>query len=228
MKHEFMDRPDYGMALVTFEAAGEALVVEAGAMVARDTGVLMKTNMRGGLGSSLKRSVLGGESLFLNTFTASAAGERLYLAPAPEGDMQHFVLHDGEEIIMQSGSYVASQPSVTVDTQWGGFKSFFGGEGLFFLRCFGSGELFFNTYGGLHKIELDGRDKYIVDTSHIVAFTSGLDFSINKIGGMKSLFFSGEGLVCEFFGEGTVWIQTRNADSLAGFLHPFRRIRSRD
>ena len=226
MKHEFLDRPDYGMAVVTFESPGERIVVEAGAMVARDTGVQMETNMRGGFGSSLKRSVLGGESLFLNTFTASSAGERLYLAPAPEGDMQHFVLEPGREIIMQSGSYVASEPSVTVDTKWGGFKSFFGGEGLFFLRCYGSGGLFFNTYGGLHKIELDGSEKYIVDTSHIVAFTEGLDFSINKIGGMKSLFFSGEGLVCEFYGEGTLWIQTRNAGSLASFLNPFRPVRS--
>ena len=222
MRHEFLDKPDYGMALVTFETAGESIVVESGAMVARDTGIEMKTNMRGGLASSLKRKVLGGESLFLNTFTATAPGQKLYLAPAPEGDMQVFNLEPGREIIMQSGSYVASEPSVTVDTKWGGFKGFLSGEGLFFLRCYGDGELFFNTYGGLHQIELDGSDRYVVDTSHIVAFTEGLDFKINKIGGMKSLFFSGEGLVCDFYGEGTLWVQTRNPGSLASFLNPFR------
>ena len=194
-------------------------------MVARDTGVEMKTNLRGGLASSLKRSVLGGESLFLNTFTASAPGQRLYLAPAPEGDMQVFHMEPGREIIMQSGSFVAAEPSVVLDTKWAGFKGFLSGEGLFFLRCEGTGDLFFNTYGGIHQIELDGSDRYIVDTSHIVAFTDGLDFRINKIGGMKSLFFSGEGLVCDFTGKGKLWFQTRSAPSLASFLHPFRRVK---
>ena len=135
--------------------------------------------------------------------------------------MQVFNLEPGREIIMQSGSYVASKPSVTVDSNGEDLRGFSVEKGCF-LRCYGDGELFFNTYGGLHQIELDGSDRYVVDTSHIVAFTEGLDFKINKIGGMKSLFFSGEGLVCDFYGEGTLWVQTRNPGSLASFLHPFR------
>ena len=59
MKHEFLDRPDYGMAVVTFESPGERIVVEAGAMVARDTGVQMETNMRGGRSSLCGRSWVG-------------------------------------------------------------------------------------------------------------------------------------------------------------------------
>ena len=228
MKHEFLYRPDYAMALVTFEAAGESIVAESGAMVARDTAVQMTTNMRGGFASALKRKLLGGESLFLNTFTATAPGQKLYLAPAPEGDMQSFYLEPGRELIMQSGAFVASGPDVTIDTKWGGFKGFLSGEGLFFLRCHGQGDLLFNTYGGLHKVELDGTKRYIVDTSHIVAFTEGLDFKINKMGGIKSLFFSGEGLVCDFYGKGTLWVQTRDPNALASFLHPFRRKKSKN
>lgn len=227
MKHEFLDRPDYGMVLVTFEQPGEEMVVESGAMVARDTGIQMKTSMKGGLFSAAKRKLLGGESLFMNTFTASAAGERLYLAPAPEGDLEVMALNDaGPELIIQSGAFVAAEPGVTLDTKWAGFKGFFSGEGLFFLRCYGNGNLFVNSYGGIHAIEMDGSAPYILDTSHIVAFTSGLDFSIRKIGGMKSLFLSGEGLVCEFKGQGTLWAQTRNAGALASFLQPFRPVSS--
>ena len=228
MKHEFLDRPDYGMALITFETSGESIVAESGAMVARDTGIQMKTNMRGGLASALKRKVLGGESLFLNTFTATAPGQKLYLAPAPEGDMQAFNLEAGRELIMQSGAYVASGTGVTVDTKWAGFKGFLSGEGLFFLRCYGEGDLLFNTYGGLHTVELDGTQRYIVDTSHVVAFTEGLDFKISRVGGLKSLFLSGEGLVCEFNGRGTLWVQTRDPGSLASFLHPFRPVKRKD
>ncbi|MEL6338324.1 MAG: AIM24 family protein [Myxococcota bacterium] len=42
-------------------------------------------------------------------------------------------------------------------------------------------------------------------------------------GGIKSLFFSGEGLVCNFSGQGTVYIQSRNLSALVGWLRPFLR-----
>ena len=92
MKHEFLDRPD-GMALIAFETSGESIVAESGAMVARDTGIEMKTNMRGGLASALKRKVLGSESLFLNTFTATAPGQAL--PGAPRGRYAGFQLGGG-------------------------------------------------------------------------------------------------------------------------------------
>ncbi len=228
MHHEFLDKPDYGMACIYFDAAGEELVVESGAMVARDTAIEMKTQMRGGLLAAAKRKLLGGESLFLNTFKSTGPGQRLYIAPAPEGDIEAMDIGPGTEIIMQSGAYVASEPTVELDTKWAGFKGFFSGEGLFFLRTGGTGKLFFNSYGGIHPVQLDGSAPYIVDTSHIVAFSPTLDFTIRKIGGMKSLFLSGEGLVCEFRGAGTLWTQTRNAGALASFLDPFRPTKSND
>ena len=69
-------------------------------------------------------------------------------------------------------------------------------------------------------IEVNGS--YVVDTGHIVAFTEGLDYSISSVGGYKSLFFSGEGLVCRFSGTGRVWIQTRKLQPFLFWLFPFR------
>jgi uncharacterized protein (AIM24 family) len=69
---------------------------------------------------------------------------------------------------------------------------------------------------------IDVKDAYVVDTGHIVAFTEGLDYRVSKVGGYKSLFFSGEGFVCRFSGEGKVWIQTRKIYPLLSFLRPFR------
>ncbi len=227
MNHTLLDRPDYGMDLVTFEAPGESIVVESGAMVARDAGVQMKTSMKGGLLAAAKRKLMGGESLFLNTFTASSAGERLYIAPASEGDVMLMPISPASDLVLSSGAFVAADPGVTLDTKWGGFKGFLSGEGLFFLKASGQGELLVSSYGGIHRIELDGTQPYILDTSHIVGFTGGLDFRIRKVGGMKSLFLSGEGLVCEFTGAGTLWAQTRNPGSLAAFLHPFRRVQTK-
>ena len=82
------------------------------------------------------------------------------------------------------------------------------------------------SYGAIHEVDVQGS--YVVDTSHIVAFDESLTFRVKSSGSMKSLFFSSEGLVCEFSGAGRVWVQTRNAPALAGFLHPFRPVQTND
>jgi uncharacterized protein (TIGR00266 family) len=86
------------------------------------------------------------------------------------------------------------------------------------LECAGEGDVFVNSYGGIHEVPVDG--KFIVDTGHIVAFEGTLDFRVRSIGGLKSLLFSGEGLVCEFTGRGTLWVQSRNLSALTGWLRP--------
>lgn len=224
MRYEIIDAPDFGLLKVVFDRPGEQVVAESGAMVSRSPGVTMQTSMRGGLGQALKRRVLGGESIFQNTFTASSPGEELLLAPGPEGDLSRRTLADGEEFFLQSGNYLAHTGPIVLDTKWGGVKSFFGGVGFFMLKTRGPGELFFNSYGALHAVDV-GPAGYTVDTGHIVGFTGGLDYTVRSFGGFKGLFFSGEGLVADFRGHGTVYIQTRNAPSLAGFLEPYRRVR---
>src|SRR5690606_3838918 len=94
--------PDFGTVQIHFDAAGEQIVAESGAMGARDSGIEMQTNMRGGFGGALKRKLLGGESLFQNTFTATAPGQTLWIAPAPEGHVECITLTPGMELYLQS------------------------------------------------------------------------------------------------------------------------------
>lgn len=227
MQSEIRHNPDFGLIRVTFDQPGEQVISESGAMVARDTAMDMKTNMQGGLGGALKRKLLGGESLFQNTFTATAPGQTLWIAPASEGVVDTIHIQPGMEIFLQSGAYLASTPGVTLDTKWQGAKGFFSG-GLFLLRAYGQGQIWFSAYGGLHAVDIgQNYQGYICDNSHMVAFTQGLQYNVRKLGGIKSLFFSGEGLVCEFTGQGRLWMQTRNPSSLATFLHPFRPVESK-
>ena len=115
---------------------------------------------------------------------------------------------------------------MTLDTKWQGAKGFFAG-GVFLLRAYGEGQVWFSTYGGIHAIDIGQQYfGYVCDNTHMVAFTQGLRYEVKKLSGLKSLFLSGEGLVCEFSGQGRLWLQTRNPGSLAGFLHPFRRVKS--
>jgi uncharacterized protein (TIGR00266 family) len=225
MKHSILDSPDFALLELTLQR-GEVIVAESGAMVAADAQIAITTSMRGGLFGAAKRKILGGESLFQNSFLAEADGQRLYLAAAAEGDLKSRELAPGEEFLLQSGAYVAHFGSdLVIDTKFGGIKGFFSGVGLFMLRIVGPGLVFYGSYGALHEVALDGGSGYTVDTGHIVGFTPGLSYSISSFGGFKGLFFSGEGLIANFSGAGTVYIQTRNAPNLAAFLHPFRRVR---
>lgn len=229
MQTEIKYNPDFGAVRIQFDAPGEQIVSESGAMVARDTAITMTTNMRGGLGSALKRKLLGGESLFQNTFTSTAPGQSLWIAPAPEGSVEFIDLQPGQELFLQSGAYLCSTAGIELDTKFQGGKGFFSGAGLFLLRVHGHGRVWFCAYGALHVVDIGEQYRgYTCDTGHMVAFTQGLSYSVNKVGGLKSLFLSGEGLVCNFQGQGRLWMQTRSPASLASFAHPFRRVQSRN
>lgn len=220
MQSEIRNRPDYASLHVVL-ASGEQVVTETGAMMGMSPALKLESNMKGGLFAAAKRA-LGGESVFLNTYTATADGQRLDLAPSAPGDIEHVQL-TGNTLVVQRGSYLASTGDVKAEAKWAGARGFFSGEGLVMLRCSGAGDLWMSSYGAIAKVDVDGS--YQVDTTHVVAFDESLQWNVQSSGGLKSLFLSGEGRVVHFSGRGRVWFQTRSAPSLASFLHPFRRVK---
>lgn len=226
MRFEINDGPDFAWLKVVFEGREESLVAESGALMSMSGEVRMETAMRGSFFEAAKRKLLGGESLFQNTFRPTAPGQEVLLAPGAEGDVRHLKVRRGEKLFLQSGAYLAHSGNLQLDGKIGGLRSFFGGVGFFMLQVSGEGDLFFNSYGALHEVPVDGRG-IIVDNGNLVAFTDGLEYRVQPFAGTKGLFFSGEGLVTAFSGRGTVWLQTRNAAALAGFLEPYRRVNRR-
>ncbi|MFM7927776.1 MAG: TIGR00266 family protein, partial [Pirellula sp.] len=112
-----------------------------------------------------------------------------------------------------------------ISGKWQGAKGFFSGEGLVRLKATGTGDVFFNSYGAI--LEVDVTDDYIVDTGYIVAFEDTLQYRVSVLpglrgGGIKRLFFSGEGLVCRFSGQGKVWVQTRYVIPFLSWIDGFR------
>jgi uncharacterized protein (TIGR00266 family) len=211
-------RPSYALAVAELEP-NESIQVEAGSMVGMSPGVRVETKARGGLLKSLARSMLGGESFFINTYQASAEGGRLLMAPALPGDI--VVRHlEQESLLVQSGSYVASSDAVDVSTGWGGAKTFFAREGLILLRVTGTGTLVLSSYGAIEEMELAAGESFTVDTGHLVAFSDRLGFQVRRVGGLKSTLFSGEGLVVDLTGPGRFWLQTRSEDAFLTWLIP--------
>ena len=198
---------------------GEKVTAEAGAMIGASGDIRLETNAfkrgRGGVMGSLKRLV-SGESFFINEFTAGRNGGEVWVSTTLAGDMRTLDISEGT-VIVQSGSFVACEDSVQMDTTWQGFKSLFSKEGLFWIRLSGAGVAIINSFGAIYPIQVDGD--YIVDTGHIVAFDETLNFKLSKAGkSWLSSFLGGEGLVCRFSGTGTVWCQSHNAPGFGRML----------
>ena len=209
--------PSFAVAEVTLSPS-EVVKAEAGAMVSMQN-VNIETSTQGGIMKGLKRSVLGGESFFMNTFTAGPQGGEVSFSPDLPGDVVVWDL-TGQTVYLQSGSYLASALGVDVDSSWGGAKTFFSSEGLFMLRVAGQGEIVLSSYGAIHHIDLAPGQTYTVDTGHMVAWTDGVQYAVRKVGGWKSTLFSGEGLVCDLTGPGRIYLQTRSQDAFLSWLIP--------
>ncbi len=215
-------KPSYAIANIQF-ALNENIVAEAGTFVSKTDNISMETSMGYGKNKGIsaffkrvKTTFLGGESFFLNTFTCNEnADNELNLAPTLPGDVLHIPMSQ-HTLFIQSASFLATTTGIDLDTKFQGLKGFFSGESLFFLKAEGSGELLISSYGGIEC--LDVTSSLIVDTGHIVAFESTLDYTIKKFAGWKSFFLGGEGLVANFRGHGKVWIQTKNTADLGGWL----------
>jgi uncharacterized protein (TIGR00266 family) len=213
---EILGAPDYSYLRVEIPA-NETLFVETGSMATMDTQIKMKTKSRG-----FFSRILQGENMFLNQFTAMSAPGKVEIAPGPPGDIGHVHLNN-ESIFLQSTAFLASARGIKIETKWQGFvKGFFSGAGLFLIRCSGVGDLWFNSFGGMFELEVDGDT--LVDNGHVVAFTENLHYDIVKVGGYKSLFLSGEGLACRFTGKGKVWVQNRKVPSFVAWVNPYRRV----
>ncbi len=217
MDIEVIHRPSYSLAIAKL-TPNERIRAEAGAMVSMSGGVQIETKAEGGLLKSLGRSVLGGESFFQNFFVAPATGGEVTLAPELPGDIAVIEMN-GEKLMVQSGSYMASESTVELSTKLS-VKALMSAEGVAMLEATGTGTLLVSSYGAIYEKTLTAGEKYVVDTSHLVAFDGSLSVQPKPIGGLKSTLFSGEGFVIELTGPGKIYIQTRSPQALINWIIP--------
>jgi uncharacterized protein (TIGR00266 family) len=218
VRTEISFSPAYAMATVHLDQ-GESANAEAGAMMAMTPTIELETSTQGGMLRGLRRSVLGGESFFMNRFTATGPDAHVVMAPALPGDIVVWEM-TGQTVYLQSGSYLASASTIDVDSKWGGAKTFFSKEGLFMLKCTGTGPLVVSSYGAIQALDLIAGQRYVVDTGHMVGWDSGVEYHVRKVGGWKSTLLGGEGLVVELTGPGRAYIQTRSPESFIAWLTP--------
>jgi uncharacterized protein (TIGR00266 family) len=226
MEVQILGEGAFSSALVHL-APGESFVSESGAMFRAspnvDIDVTTRSRGKGGLLGGIKRLVAG-ESFFLSTYrvTDQHPGE-VGLAPVLQGEVRAVALDGSAAWLCAGGSYIGSDAGLQVDTQFQGLKGLFTGEGLFFLRVSGAGDLIVSAFGRLDEVAVDGE--LVVDSGHVVAFEENLTYSLGKAGGSWiQSYLGGEGLVMRFSGRGRLLVQSHNRKefgrTLGGRLPP--------
>ncbi len=206
--------PAYTLLRVVLEP-GESITAEPGAMMLIRGDVDIKTST-GGLGAALKRRLLGGEALFLNTYTARSSAE-LWLVPGAPGDVEALEL-TGDEWVVQDTSYLAHYGDVEVSARFRGFRGLIAEGELFWLSVRGRGTVWVSSYGGLKKLEVRAGERIVVDNFHLVAMPANTEYRVRKFGGWKSFLLGGEGFILEVYGPTILYLQTRILPPLAQLL----------
>lgn len=215
MKYEIKYKPSYAMLEVEL-AENDNITAEAGSMTYMEPTVEVHTTMREkGLFKTIGLSLIGAQSFFVNHYTGPG---KIGFVSAPVGDIENLTVSTGEGMIIQKSAYVASTGDLDLDVKWEGFRKGLFGQGLFMLRVHGDGELFINTFGAIDKHELKSGESLIVDNFHLVGFTESCSYKVTKFGGLKETILSGEGLVTNITGPGTVYIQTKNMREFVNWL----------
>jgi uncharacterized protein (TIGR00266 family) len=210
--------PSFAAARVTLDPR-EEIRAESGAMMATSAGVGITSSTQGGVMKGLKRSFLGGESLFVTTFTAPANGGWVDVAHHLPGDVITTSVTPDRPLSITRGCWLASASTVELDAKWGGFKNLFGGEGGFLVRAAGSGTVLLACYGAIDTIQLDAGETVTIDTGHVVAFDPSVNSQLRKVAtGVIQTLKSGEGFVFDFTGPGWIMTQTRNPSALQAWI----------
>jgi len=222
MKSEILYPGAFPMARVEL-TAGEAIKAESGAMVASSPTIDVESKMEGGFLGALSRKFLTGEKFFFQTLRASRGPGEVLLAPTVPGEIIMMELDGVNEYMVQKDGFLAGDEMIKLDSQMQSLsRGLLGGEGFFILKVSGKGTLLLNSFGAIHKIELKPDQEYIVDNSHLVAWSGTTSYNIERAAsGWVASFTSGEGFVCRFRGPGVVYIQSRNPGSFGAWVRQF-------
>lgn len=218
MKYEIKGSPF--PAAICYLEAGEQLITEGGGMSWMSPNIKMETTTNGGLGKAIGRA-FSNERMFQNKYTSIGGNGMISIASSFPGEIKAIEINQGEEIICQKSSFLASTPGVNMSVFFRKKLStgLFGGEGFIMQKFNGSGLLFIEIDGTPIEYDLQVGEQIVIDTGHLVMMSSSCKMDVKTISGMKNILFGGEGIfntVVE--GPGKVILQTMPVTRLAGTL----------
>jgi uncharacterized protein (TIGR00266 family) len=176
--------------------------------------------------------VLTGESLFITHFTNTGYGKSrvAFAAPYPGTIIPVDLSQIRNSLIVQKDGFLCAafgtKLTITLNKKIG--AGLLGGEGFILEKIEGDGKAFIHAGGTVIEKQLN-NETLRIDTGCVVAFDPTLDFDIETVGSLKSMFFGGEGIfLATMRGTGKVWLQSMPIRKLIRALAPFGRNRGKE
>lgn len=218
--HEILG--DDMQAVVLTVGGGDVVRAEAGAMMFMTDQITMDARLEGGILGGLKRKLLAGESLFITYFRSTAAGAKVAFAGPYPGKIIHVAMSGHQALLCQRDAFLCATGDIDISVAFTKRlgAGFFGGEGFILQKMTGTGELFIHSGGTIVPFDLKAGERLKVDTGCLVALDESVDYDIERVGGIRTSLFGGEGLFfASLTGPGRVWLQTLPFSRLAERIH---------
>lgn len=207
-------------------AKDQTIVADKHAMIFMDGDMQLKTEL-GALKKALGR-MFSGETAFLSYYTGTdpSREQRISLGIALPGDVMCIPLEADRSWKLSQGCFVAGTSNVVVSGRLN-LKGAIGigqQEGAFLqtVKAQGSpGAVWLASYGHIEKHTLQAGQSLLVDNEHFLACSKEVDYTISKVGNVKSLIFGGEGFAMKFSGPCVVYTQSKGVVALAKQLYPY-------
>ncbi|MEU3462024.1 AIM24 family protein [Streptomyces sp. NPDC006733] len=237
------------MAVCTLQPGG-TVYCEAGKFLFKTSNVTMETRLSGpgggqaaggggaagGMGGMLRQAMgtamqagqraLAGESLAFQYFSATGDEGTVGFAGVLPGEMRALELDGTRAWFAEKDAFVAAESTVHFGIAFqGGRTGRSGGEGFVLEKFTGRGTVVIAGAGNfidLNPADFGGRIE--VDTGCIVAFEEGIQYGVQRIGGLDrqglmNAVFGGEGLsLATLEGNGRVILQSMTIEGLANAL----------
>lgn len=207
----------------------ESVIAEAGSLMFMEDDIKMETIFGDGAQKeasfidkmwSAGKRLLTGESLFMTAYSNVGSLKRrvTFASPYPGKIIPMDLANYAGKIICQKDAFLCAAQGVVVGIEFQKKlgTGFFGGEGFIMQKLEGDGFAFVHAGGTTIEKDLQAGETLRVDTGCIVAFTQSVDYDIEYVGGIKNMFFGGEGVFfAKLSGPGKVWIQSLPFSRLA-------------
>ncbi|MCK5458492.1 MAG: TIGR00266 family protein [Thermoplasmatales archaeon] len=212
------------LQLVTLQIdPGEKIYAEAGSMVYQSGNINMEAKMRGGFLKGLGRK-FAGETMFLTEFTSAGGTGMISFGGNAPGTIKSIELTSDKDFIVQKDAFLVAEDNVdmSIAFQKKLGAAFFGGEGFILEKLSGNGTVFIHACGDFVEFDLKPEQILKVDTGCVVGWDDTVTYDIQRVKGIKTMFFGGEGLfLTTLKGPGKLLIQSMTLSNLATSLRPF-------
>jgi uncharacterized protein (TIGR00266 family) len=201
----------------------EKIYAESGSMVYMSGNVNMEAKMRGGLMKGIGRKFTG-ETAFLTEFTSAGGTGMVSFGGKTPGTIKDLDISPGKDFLAQKDAFLVAEDTIemSVAFQKRLGSALFGGEGFIIQKYSGNGKMWIHASGDFVEFDLQPNQMLKVDTGSVVGWDSTVTYEIERVKGVKTMFFGGEGIfLTKLVGPGKVILQSLNVRELALALLPY-------